>query len=251
MTLRSKREVVNNDYLVNRNVFENIANFAVGWIGSLFVNQEMNEKYSLMKELIFLPIMKTVMEAFLKYLTKECELNHDQLLVLHSSLHCTVNHMEFSFPYLVRKAGNEFSSSNITTSTTDAKNNIPINTRSKTANSAEIIAVGLILYNLKDSHIAHLEDYMVSEGHVVRTLDKKILKIFPMKKSSKTEKLTPKKPTGLSPTESSIITDVDIARLKLKCSISQLEKRVAALDAQAAMCRDKAVGFKVRQDYLD
>ena len=44
------------------------------------------------------------------------------------------------------------------------------------------------------------------------------------------------------------VSDVDIARLKLKSSISLLEKRISSLDDQATTHREKAINFKVNHD---
>ena len=44
------------------------------------------------------------------------------------------------------------------------------------------------------------------------------------------------------------VSDVDIARLKLKSSISLLEKRISSLDDQATTHREKAITFKVNHD---
>ena len=44
--LRSRKEVADKDYLVNRTMFETIANSASGWVGSLFTTLEMNNKIS-------------------------------------------------------------------------------------------------------------------------------------------------------------------------------------------------------------
>ena len=56
---------------------------------------------------------------------------------------------------------------------------------------------------------------------------------------------TPKKSASGHEIDGSSVTEVDVARLKLRASISQLERRVTKLDGQAAEHKDKAIAFKV------
>ena len=89
---------------------------------------------------------------------------------------------------------------------------------------------------------------------LVRLLkDLKVIKIYPFSKDPKKETRSPMR--GVPVNESArdggqvkCVSDVDIARLKLKSSISLLEKRISSLDDQATTHREKAITFKVNHD---
>ena len=245
--LRSRKEIAERDYLINRTMFESIANSAVGWVGSLFTTQEANDKISNSREMILVSLLKATMEALLQSILTECETNHDQLLVVYTCQHCDVNNLDLSFPQLVKKAGNRLKLSNESGSVT--KNSI----RNKGKGNGDENTMGLLLSQMKEPSLVILEDYMVAMGYAVKSKDLKVIKIFPFNKDPKKETRSPMR--GVPVNESArdggqvkCVSDVDIARLKLKSSISLLEKRISSLDDQATTHREKAITFKVNHD---
>ena len=247
--LRSRKEIADKDYLTNRTMFESIANSAVGWVGSLFTSQEMNDKISNSREMILVSLLKATMEALLQSILTECETNQDQLLIVYTCQHCDANNLDLSFPQFVKKAGNRLKLSNESGSVT--KNSI----RNKEKGNGDENNMGLMLSQMKESSLVILEDYMVAMGYAVKSKDLKVIKIFPFSKDHKKEIRSPTR--GVSGKESAsdrgqakCVNDVDIARLKLRSSISLLEKRISSLDAQATTHREKAITFKVRRNEL-
>lgn len=240
--LRSRKEVADKDYLVNRTMFETIANSASGWVGSLFTTLEMNNKISNAKEIILVSLLKATMEAFLQSILNECEANHDQLLTVYACHHCNVNNLDLSFPQLVKKAGNRLRLSSGNGSVT--KNNI----KSKGRESSDENLMGVILSQMKECSMIILEDYMVTSGYAVKSADLKVIKILPFSKDEKKSTRVSDKRSTLTNDQEKCVTDVDVARLKLKSSISLLERRISLLDTQATAHKEKAISFKVRKN---
>jgi hypothetical protein len=248
--LRSRKEIVDIDKFSNPTIFQALTSSAAGWLGSMLMSSEMNEKSLSTKEVIFVPLLKAVTEAFIKYMMKECEANRDQLLVVYATQYCNMSNLDLSFSHLLRDAGQKMNPPSPETGTVKISS---LSVRPKPQGSPTNTAVGLMLQQMEDSSMCILEDYMVSEGYAVRSADRKILKIMPVKKEkdNKNGKVNMQNSqndvTPNSVIHGSVVTDVDVARLKLQSSISQLEKRITALDAQAASHKEKAVGFKVRE----
>ena len=92
--LRSRKEIAEKDYFINRTVFQNIASSAVGWVGSLFFS---SDSYDVSKELLFIPLLKSMIDLFLQFIIEECEINHDQLLVVYACRHSDINTTALSF----------------------------------------------------------------------------------------------------------------------------------------------------------
>ena len=232
--LRSRKEIAERESFFSRTVFQNIASSAAGWMGSLFFNTDTVDPS---KELIFVPSIRKAMDYFLQYLRKECEANHDQLLVVYACGQCDANNTALSFPYLVNNAGDKTkyidSNTNSKVQKTDQK------TMNNEINPENISST--MLQKMNNLSLAIFEDFMVSEGYAVRTSDLKILKILLTNKDTKTSS---NYNAGVGVVEGSV-TEVDVARLKLKSSILVLEKRVASLDLQVADNKDKAIAFKV------
>ena len=247
--LRSRKEIVEIDKFSNPTIFQTLTTSAAGWLGSMLMSSEMNEKILSTKEVIFVPLLKAVTEAFVRYMLKECETNRDKLLVVYATQYCNISNLDLSFSHLLKDAGQKMNPPVPESGTVKSSS---LSVRSKPQGSTENTQVGLLLQQMEDTSMCILEDYMVAEGYAVRSLDRKILKIMPVRKEkdNKNGKAnasnSQKDVTPNSVIHGSSVTDVDVARLKLQSSISQLEKRITALDAQAAAHKEKAVGFKVQ-----
>ena len=250
--LRSRKAIVDSDNYSNRSIFQSLTTSAASWIGSMLLSPDLNEKNKCSKEVVFVPLLRAVMEAFIEYILKECENNHDQILVVYSTQHCNVGNLDLSFTRLLQQAG-EKSEVPSAAGNRPTRGNMSVRSKTQTSNSNMVLEVSMLLRRMKESSVNLLEEFMVSEGHAVRSQDQKILKIIPVRKkkslSNKDIMTTPKKPTSEAvssiETDSSSVTDVDVARLKLRASITQLERRITKLDGQAAEHKEKAIGFKV------
>lgn len=250
--LRSRKAIVDSDNFSNRSVFQTITTSAASWIGSMLLSPDLNEKNRCSKEVVFVPLLRAVMEAFIQYILKECETNDDQILVVYTAQHCNMGNLDLSFTRLLQQAGEKLEVPS-SAGSRPTRGNMSVRSKTQTSNSNIAFEVGMLMRRMTESSVNLLEEFMVAEGHAVRSHDQKILKIIPVRKdksnSSKNIMTTPKKSTGETAsnheTDGSSVTDVDVARLKLRASISQLERRITKLDGQVAEHKEKAIGFKV------
>jgi hypothetical protein len=252
--LRSRKAIVDSDNYSNRTIFQSITTSAASWIGSMLLSPDLNEKNRCSKEVVFVPLLRAVMDAFIQYILKECEVNHDQILVMYSSQHCNVGNLDLSFTRLLQQAGEKLEVPS-SAGSKPTRGNMSVRSKNQTSSSNMIAEVGMLMRHMKESSLSLLEEFMVAEGHAARSLDQKILKIIPVRSDkanlNKNIMTTPKKSaSGVvsdHEVDGSSVTEVDVARLKLRASISQLERRITKLDGQAAEHKDKAVAFKVNE----
>ena len=246
--LRSRKDIVDSDFYNNRTIFQALTTSAAGWIGSFLVSQEISEKNLASKELLFVPLLKSVTEAFLKYILAACEVNHDQILVVYATRHCDVINLDMSFSNLLRDAGKKLNASQ--TESTVSKVTLSHRTKAPLGPVGNT-SVSKMLLSMTDTSMCVFENYLVAEGYAVRSADEKILKIIPVRKGNENKNniLSPTKATKdatpITIMHGGTVTDVDVARLQLRSSISQLQKRIKALDAQAVDHKEKAIQFKV------
>jgi len=241
--LRAHKEVVDLPFFTTKGFVEIAANSAAGWITSIFSTQQMVENSNSSKEMIYVPLLKATVEIFLEYVLRND--SEDQQLVLYSCQHGSNNEKDISFFYYVQQARLFYASQSHEIESTTPKGN--------TRNGPENIR--LFLQTIKDSDIHYLEDYMVAKGLAIRSADHEIIKIILNIGSSSTQ-------SGIIPIMQSmiqirnlavnapdVVTEQDVAKLHMKSTILQLEKRITVLDVKINSHKQKALTYKVRYLY--
>ena len=151
----------------------------------------------------------------MKHILAECEVNHDQILVVYATQHCDVINLDMSFSNLLRDAGRKLNVSQ--SESTPSKANL--SHRSKVAQGSPVTttAVSKMLQNMTDSSMCVLESYLVAEGYAVRSADLKILKIIPVRKGNED------KNNMMSPTKSNKDAETKIANAQKEITKFEVE----------------------------
>lgn len=244
--LKANKDVVDPNFFKSKTLMEVIGNSAAGWITSMFVTQQMIDNSNSNKEMIYLPLLKAVVETFLEYILND--VSDDHQLVLYSCQCCSDNEKDISFSRSVQQAGQFYASQSSVSESITPKRKTQIFSED----------VSLFLQNMKDADIHLLEDYMVAKGFAVRSADHQIVKIISnIENSSKHSGVSPMKQSiksiqsvAVNTTDRNTVSETDVARLHLKSSILQLEKRIAALDEKILGHKHKALTYKVRKAEL-
>lgn len=62
------------------------------------------------KDTIYVPLLKEVMDAFIQYYIKQCEINNDTNMVVYSTMNSNMKDKDYSFATIIRQAGVYFAS---------------------------------------------------------------------------------------------------------------------------------------------
>lgn len=232
--LRANKEIVDLNFFTTKTFIEIAASSATGWITSFFSTQQTIENSYCSKEMIYVPLLKAIVEIFLEYVLRSH--NEDHQLVLYSCQHSIDNKKDMSFSHSVQQAGLFYASQSSETESMTPKQNIK--------HVREV--VHLCLLNIKDCEMHFLEDYMVAKGLAIRSADQQIVKIISnTENSSKQSGISHVRQSIKTIPDRDIVTEQDKVRLNMKSTILQLEKRVIALDAKVNVHKQKALTYKV------